>query len=154
MTLPRALCGPVRAMARPARPPAEIAAVKAAAAIVRAETGQTAAEPVARMVASQVADACMKHIKNGANEPFAEALSALGRQMFSTPICVLATCPDIDTLSIFVDERMALLEARNGRAIDVAEERREVSLASKELKRRLAGRYVRLIRRQVSQVLK
>lgn len=141
MILPRALRGPVYAMARPARPAAEAAAVAAAADLVRAETGIAAVQPLAREIARRVVAELLADLQR---DPFEATLAVLERG--GSPVVRLATCPEIDTVSIFVQRRVERLEGRGGRYLTSAEQSMERRRIAGEVEAALEGRYARCLR--------
>jgi hypothetical protein len=131
-------------MARPARPSAERCAVWEAAALVRAETGITAAEPVAGIVAVRVVEALNAYLDEEM-DPLLAAAGELRRQTSPTPYDTLATDPEIDTLKLFVDELVERVKDRCGRRSCRGEEvERQGAWASD--REQLKGRYTRALR--------
>src|SRR5689334_3361835 len=102
------MVGPVLNMARPRRPKLEAQLVREAAMIVQTETQLTAVQPIASEIARRVVDALISEIDGLSRDPL---LSALQR-VSNCPFWLLATCPDIDTLSEFVDQRIDRLMSR------------------------------------------
>lgn len=133
-------------MARPARPPAEIAAVKAAAAIVRAETGLTAAEPVARIIAARVVAALVADIERNSADELAEALITFEHKMFPSPFNTLATSPSIDLAREFVERRVSRLRSRAGAYLSEGAKCLERQSIIVEINAKLSRRYVRQLR--------
>lgn len=82
MNPPRALRSPVMAMARPRRPAAEATAVRAAAALVEAETGITSAQGQGREIARRVIDLLLDDTRND--------LAAMLAPLAGDPIAMLA----------------------------------------------------------------
>lgn len=117
---PRALIGPVLAMARPARPAAEIIAVREAAAMVRLETNLSSIPAVAREIAARVVEAMLADIER--DDALSIALAAIERQLAPSPLSTLATCPEINTAEGFVERRAARLRARSGRYLTPAQQ--------------------------------
>jgi len=146
VSLPRALCGPVSAMARPARPPAEIAAVKAAAAIVRADTGATSNPAIAREIAARVVTALIADLERDPNDELAAAMAAVEQRLLPSPFVKLATCPDIDTASEYVKRRVARYEARATRYIAEKQDRAENAAIADQLMEAIARRYLEHLR--------
>jgi hypothetical protein len=142
MSLPRALIGSPRCMARPARPAAEIAAVRAAAEIVSAEMGLTAAQPLAREIARRVVVELRAEIDGLTDDPLIAALQRVQR----SPFVDLATCPEIDTISLFVERRAERLHSRAGRYLTAGEQQRERRGIEREVTKALTERYSRHIR--------
>lgn len=136
MNFPRAIRGPVLGMARPARPAAEAAAVAEAAARIRAETGHRAVQPIAREIARRVVAELLTDLDR---DPLEAAL------VEPSAVRTLATCAEIDTVSLFVERRVERLRARAGRDLSPfqqAHERREVAI---EITNLLSNRYARAL---------
>jgi hypothetical protein len=142
--IPRALCGPVLAMARPSRPASETRAVREAAAIVATEMPSASPPAIAREIARRVAEATIADIEH--DDPVSLALAALGQTLMPSPITTLATCPEIDTASIFVEWRITRLRGRSGRYLAAWEQAVEKTAIIAELEDKLAHRYLRHIR--------
>lgn len=142
--LPRALIGPVMAMARPARPAAEIAAVWEAARLVRRETGISSLPALAREIAARVTTAMLADIERV--DELSIALAAIEQQMLPSPIVTLATCPDIETLDAYVERRVMRLRARSGRYLSLAQQVDEREAVVADMRGGLAARYLRHLR--------
>lgn len=142
MTIPRALVGAVRCMARPARPALEIHTVREAARKVRQETGRSAAQPVALEIAKRVVSELLLEIECLGADPFLEAL----RKAQQSPFTLLATCGDIDTMNEFVERRVARVRARSGAYLTPDAQRAERSQLAEEITDKLARRYARHLR--------
>lgn len=142
--LPRALIGPVMAMARPARPEAEITAVRAAAVLIERETGLTSPPIVAREIAARVVAAMLADIDRV--DEISIALAAFEQQLLPSPIVTLATCPEIDTLEAYVERRVSHLRSRCGRYLTLAQQCEERNAIVAELGGGLAARYLRHLR--------
>ena len=143
--IPRALRSRPRAMARPARPLAEVAAVRAAAELVRAETGLTTADPVASIIAARVAKAAQAYLDEDM-DPFLAALGEARRAIECCPIDALATDPAFDTVSLFVSARVQRLQARNGRALFTHMDEIECREVWKQVQATLWRRYLKALR--------
>lgn len=143
---PRALCGPVWGMARPARPAGERAAVREAAAVIRAETKLKADEPVARAIAARVVKAAIREIARDEADPLASAMAELEQKLFASPFVTLATCAEIDTAREFVERRVERLRARGGRYLTPAQQSVERAAIAADLSSLLAARYLRHLR--------
>ena len=141
---PRALVGPVMCMARPRRPEAEARAVREAAEIVRAETGLTSAKAISREIAARVVPALMSELEG---DPLELALAAIERDLIGSPFQRLASCPEIDTASLFVEMRVERVRARCGRYLTEAEQDTERRALLGQLRLTLAARYDRHVRR-------
>lgn len=142
---PRALRSPVFAMAgRKARPVHEARLVKDAAALVRAETGPSGSDPVGRQIARRVRDELAAFIAES-DEPLLLTIRELLPQ--PSPFRTLAADPDIDTLALYVEARVARVRNRLGRSISPDQDRIECRDAMEEVEAKLTGRYIRLLRR-------
>ena len=75
--IPRALRSPLFAMARPPRPPTERRAVRDAAETVRAETGLTAVDPIASIIAARVVEAMKDYLAEDM-DPLLVAVGEMG----------------------------------------------------------------------------
>jgi hypothetical protein len=144
--IPRALIGPVVAMARPSRPFAEVAAVLSACEAVRRELGPKSIPTLTAEVARRVVDELLHYIEADQGDELIAALNAVKREMLPSAISTLATCPCIDTAADFVDRRVQRLQARSGRYLSVAEQQREKSIIAAELRSLLSARYSRHLR--------
>lgn len=140
---PRALVGPIRCMARPARPRSEACAVREAAQIVRAETGLTSAKALSREIAARVVSELLNELEG---DPLDLAFAAIERDLLRSPFQRLASCPEIDTAAEFVERRVERLRARSGRRLSDAEDDSERRAIADELMRLLSGRYDRQLR--------
>ena len=129
-------------MARPRRPQAEAILVREAAAIVRAETDASSAKAQSRQIAARVTAELMKELDG---DPLDLALAAIERDVIGSPFQQLASCPEIDTASLFVERRVERLRARSGRYLCSQEEQVERTLILREIERTLASRYARFI---------
>lgn len=125
---------------QPGRPAAEGRLVREAAANA---TGPR--EPLARALAREVVEELAAFLAE--DDPVLAAFGDFKRRAIPTPARTLATDPDIDTLALFVDERVARLRARSGRANtpvgDAVEKRSILSM----IEQRLFRRYLRHLRR-------
>jgi hypothetical protein len=139
--LPRAMCGPPQAMARPARPQLEAQAVREAAARV---PGTIQAK--ARAVAAQVVAELVLEIGKG-DDPMIMALAELELQTKPGPVVRLATCPEIDTAAAFIERQILRLRARGGRYLAAHDQRAESAAIAAEVEAVLVGRYARHLRR-------
>lgn len=144
--IPRALIGPVMAMARPSRPMAEVAAVQAASDEVRRETGLQSVPLLAAEVARRVIEEMLRDLEADHEDRLIAALNAVKRQLMPSAISTLATCPDIDTAADYVTRRVQRVQARSGRYLSPADQQRERSAISAELQSFLAARYSRHLR--------
>lgn len=144
MNLPRALRSPVFAMPRRPRPSHEASVVRAAASIIRRETGLTAADPIARIIAARVREALVAVVREE-EEPLLRVLNTLD-STDPTPFQRLATDPDIDALELYVEGRVAKLRARLGCYLPPMEDRLESREVMDEIQRTLFRRYLRQLR--------
>jgi hypothetical protein len=133
-------------MARPARPRSEAQAVREAAAIIAIEMPSASPPAIAREIARRVAQATIADIEH--DDPVSMALAALGQSLLPSPINTLATCPEIDTASIFVERRIARLRGRSGRYLDAREQAVEKAAIMREMMDYLFHRYLRRLRGQ------
>jgi len=145
--IPRALRSRPRAMARPARPLAEVVAVRAAAELVSAETGLTAADPIASIIAARVITVMQAYLAEGV-DPLLEALGNARRRVEPTPFDMLATDAQIDTLALFVTARVERLQARHGRGLTTHEEQAECRELWAGVQRSLWRRYINCLRKR------
>lgn len=137
MQRPKALAGPVRAMARPARPQAERAAVLAATA---AYPPSWAVTRKASALASKVVAEVLRELQS---DPLLTTLEQLTGQ---SPVLTLATDPEINTLDEIVERQVERLRARNGRYLSNLEQRAELIAIAAEVEPLLAGRFERHLR--------
>lgn len=142
MNLPRALRSPVFAMARPQRPLVERIAVLDAAAIVRSETGLTASDPVAAIIAARVVTEMQAYWREQL-DPFLAELGAARRKASACPFGTLATHGDTDTLSLFVEERVERLRSREGRSLSERDDETECNEIWRDVQGKLWKRYLR-----------
>lgn len=143
--IPRALRSPVFGMARPARPAVEAWAVREAAALIRAETGATKAAPIARLIAARVVEEMRAYLTED-SDPVLAALGEARRRMKCCSISVLATEPEADAVSLFVEERVKRLRSRHGRTLTVEEDAAEHKAIWAVVMARLTARYLRVLR--------
>lgn len=131
--MPRAICGPVLGMARPARPQAERSAVLAAAATypegwaVTRKASALASKVVAELVREVQTDPLLAHLEHLADDG---------------PLPVLA----LHSLEEVIECQVQRLRARNGRYLSILEQRAEVKAIALELEPLLAGRFERHLR--------
>ena len=112
--IPRALIGPVMAVARgPARPPIEARLVREAVDAVAPRSALR--EPLARDLARRVVEELAAFLSEP-DDPLLGIMGEMRRAVFSSPIVALATDPDIDTLALFIDARVQALRDRCGAA--------------------------------------
>lgn len=142
--LPRALIGPITAMARPARPATEITAVHEAAALIRREGGLASPPNVARMIAGRVVEAMLTDI--ACDDPLALAMAAIEQQLLPSPFVTLATCPEINTLEAYVERRAGRLRSRSARDLSPIQQDAERESVAAEVQEVLTGRYLRHLR--------
>ena len=146
MILPRALRFPMFAMARPLRPQVERMAVLDAAAIVRGETGVTASDPVAAIIAARVVAEMQAYLMEEM-DPFLAALGDARRKSCPCPFALLATDPKSDAISLFTQQRIERLRSRSGRGLSLIDDKTECCEVWDFVQRRLHSRFMREIRR-------
>ena len=117
--------------------------MRQAANVVRTETGLKSAKAISREIAVRVVSTLMKEIEA---DPLELALAAIERDLIGSPFQRLASCPEIDTASLFVDLRVERLRARCGRYLSSEEQSTERSALMMEVESLLAGRYDRHLR--------
>lgn len=105
MTMPRAIIGPVMAMARPARPPLEARLVCEAASALSCKSAASRAA----FIAHAVATVALKDLRGDAGDRFVALLDLAA----SSPIARLAIDAEIDTVAIVRAEAQRRLEARH-----------------------------------------
>lgn len=149
MNLPRALVGPLRAMARPTRPMCEVAAVREAADIIRRESGPSTNHRLAKEIALRVVAKVLREVEQPTDEPFVSALAALEQRYAPSPFVTLATCPEIDTMSEFVERRIRRVRSRAGRYLSSFAQAQERAVISADLVALLTHRYCRHLRRNI-----
>lgn len=142
---PRSLCGPVNAMARPARPQAERIAVLKAAALVRGETGLRANAPVAREIAKRVMAAFLADLDRG-DDALAQALVELEQRIAPCPIVTLAVSAEINLAGEFLERRVVEFRARDGSYAGLELQRQEKKRVADRLSYTLFRRYLGLMR--------
>ena len=143
MHLPRALIGPVMAVARgPARPPLEARLVREAVATVPSHHPR---EPLARDLARRVVEELTAFLAEP-DDPLLAALGEVARKAFPSPAVALATDPDVDTLSLYVEARVEALRNRCGRGLSPGDDAAERRAIMADVEARLAGRYLRHLR--------
>ena len=143
MHVPRALIGPVMAVARgPARPPLEARLVREAVASAPPHSPR---EPLARDLARRVVEELAAFLAEP-DEPLLAALGQVARKAFPSPAVALATDPDVDTLSLFIDARVEALRNRYGRGLPPGDDAAERRAIMANVEARLAGRYLRHLR--------
>lgn len=140
---PRALCGPVMNMARPRRPSTEAQLVREAAAVVRAETRLTSAKGQSREVARRVVIELMKEVEA---DELSALMAAIEHRLSGSPFQRLASCPNIDTASLFVELQVERVRARSGRYLSPEAQAAERRALMREVEAALSGRYDRHLR--------
>jgi hypothetical protein len=145
VNLPRSLVGPVRCMARPARPYSERIAVEAAATFLLKEGHPVCVTRLAKTIARQVVAELVSEV-TAPDDDFLHALATAGGARHSTPFRVLAHSSEIDTHSLFIELRIARMRGRCGRYLSAPGQVRELAEIERELTDRLAGRYARSLR--------
>lgn len=131
-------------MARPARAPTESRAVRDAAATVRAETGLTAVDPIAAIVAARVVVAMKAYLAEV--DPLLAAVGELHRRTCPRPFDTLAINPDIDSLALFVEARVGRYRSRCGRSLSAHEDEAECRELWATVHDHLWHRYIRSLR--------
>jgi hypothetical protein len=129
-------------MARPRRPSAESTAVCEAACIVARETGYKSIQALAREIAERVMTEVLIQIDGLTDDPFVIAL----QRASASPFVMLATCPEIDTASAFVDRRVQRMRDRYGRHLTQAEQQVERRNIIADVSALLTRRYARQLR--------
>ena len=138
------MIGPVMAVARgPARPPLEARLVREAVDAVAPQS--VPREPLARDLARRVVEELVAFLAEP-DDPLLAALGEMNRKVFMSPVAVLATDPEVDTLALFIDARVEALRDRCGRGLSVEEDKKERQTLMHEIEDRLAGRYLRHLR--------
>jgi hypothetical protein len=131
-------------MARPRRPSIEEHLVREAAGIVRAETALTSAKAQSREIARRVVIELMADIDA---DDLEAAVAAVERRLIGeTPFQQLASSPEVDTASLFVERRAKRLQARAGKYLTQCEQEAERRIISREIRELLSSRYDRHLR--------
>lgn len=99
----------------------ESRALREAAKTVRAETGLTAADPIASIIAAGVAEAMQAYLAEDM-DPLLAAMGELQRRTCPTPYGTLATDPGIDSVALFTDARAERVQNRCGCSLSVRED--------------------------------
>jgi hypothetical protein len=142
--LPRALIGPVMAVARgPARPPLEARLVRQAVDAVAPRSAPR--EPLARDLARRVVEELVAFLSEP-DDPLLAALGEVSRKAFPSPITALAVDSEVDTLALFIDLRVEALRSRSGRGLSPNADAAERRAILAQVERRLARRYLRHLR--------
>ncbi|WP_301073673.1 hypothetical protein [Sphingomonas sp.] len=102
-------------------------------------------EPLARDLAARVVQHLRDHAAEG-SEPVLAVMGELRRAVLPTPALSLATDPNIDTLSMFVEARAASLRARNGWPRTSNQEWQDVNAAFALVESKLVARYLKIMR--------
>ena len=141
--MPKALVGPVLAMGRgPTRPPIEAFLVREA--VADAPPGAPR-EPLARELAQRVVEELSAYLAEG-EDPLLAALGDARRKVCPSPVATLATDPNVDTVALFVGERMDRLSARCGRGLSPVADQTECREILSGIAVKLTGRYLRHLR--------
>jgi hypothetical protein len=143
--IPRGIVGPIMAMARPARPVAEAAAVKAAA---KALGRHRSVNAVSRDIARQVVADLMRYLDLDLADPMIAALAELEAHAEPSPITRLARCPEIDTAAQILDRRASLYRARGCRQLSALDRAAETRAIAALVEQHLSARYARHLRKQ------
>jgi dihydropteroate synthase len=97
---------------------------------------------VARQIATRVVAELLIDVDGLNADPFMAALQKASQSPFVT----LATCPEIDTLTEFVERRVARLRARAGSYLTPVQQAEERSAIAADVEALLTGRYLRHLR--------
>lgn len=127
---------------RPRRPALEARLVREAVADVDPSAPR---EPLARDLARKVVAELAVETEVEA-DPIVLALTTIRRQAFPSPAHALATDPDVDTLSLFVERRVARLRSRAGRDLNRHADEDERQRILLEVEHILKRRYLRHLR--------
>lgn len=131
-------------MARPRRPEVETRLVREAAQLVRGETGITSAKAVSATIAERVVLALADELEA---DPIERAFAAIERDLIGSPFHRLASCPEINTVSEFVERRLEKFRSRAGRQLAPTEDAAERRAILDEVQAALASRYDWQLRR-------
>ena len=126
---------------RPKRPALEARLVREALADADPAAPR---EPLARDLARRVVAELAKFVVD--DDPLALALADLRLRAFPTPARSLATDPELDTLGLFVERRVAGVRDRAGRYLGQEAARTEREQILSELEVALSRRYLRHLR--------
>jgi hypothetical protein len=138
------LIGSVMAVARgPARPPLEARLVREAVDAVAPRSGPR--EPLARDLARRVVDELARFLAEQ-DDALLATLGEVSRKAFPSPVATLATDPEVDTLTLFVDARLESMRTRYGRSLKPHEDAQEIREIFAMITKRLTGRYLRHLR--------
>lgn len=132
-TIPRAIRGPVMAMARPRRPAAERDAVRALA------NPSLSARRNADLIAGRVVRAYLADLER--DDPMARALFDVQQRLEPDPAHALATARDSGASERFVRERTARFEARGCRQLALADWESETAEIAKAVRAYLSRRF-------------
>lgn len=130
---PRAVVSPVLAMARPRRPSAERAAVRALA-----RTGSSA-RCQANRIAHSVVAAYLADLNR--TDPLERALFEAAQHVSPDPLHKLATSPDYGVAELFARERIVRFESRECCQLTPAAWDSETQEIAAKVRRQLARRY-------------
>lgn len=124
---------------QPGRPAMEARLVREAVA-----SASGPREPLARALAREVVEELSAFLAE--DDPMLVAIGKFKRHTLPTPAQALATDPEIDTVALFIDERVDRLRARAGRANSAIADETERRSILQHVERRLTGRYLRHLR--------
>lgn len=142
--IPRALVSPVMAIGRgPTRPAIEGHLVRSAVDALAPRSAPR--EPLARDLAQQVVEELIAYLAED-DDPLLAAIGEAQRTVCPSPVVVLATDPNIDTLALFIDMRVERLRSRCGRGLSPGDEATELRNVMGAMADKLAGRYLRHLR--------
>jgi hypothetical protein len=129
-------------MARPPRPVAERRAVDEAALSMRSQFPSATPPMIAAELARLVVAELLLEIDGVNDDPLVAAL----RRATTSPVQTLATCPDIDTMSEFVERRISALRNRSGAYLTSAQQDAEKRCICASIERTLMRRDLRHLR--------
>ncbi len=127
---------------RPRRPATEARLVRDA---VRGLDPAAPREPLARDLAARVV-VHLRAFAAEASDPVVALVGELGRAVIDSPALTLATDPDIDTLSLFINARVKSLRDRSGWPCSTLQETQDVEAAFACVERKLSRRYLDILR--------
>ncbi|WP_298018250.1 hypothetical protein [uncultured Parasphingopyxis sp.] len=134
------------AMARPARPAAELVALREAAVIVEMETDKSKAHALGTEIARRVVEELRRDLASDPDDRLSAALTELERNVAPSPFVTLATCPEIDVHGDYMKMRRERLEARSGQYLSPEGQCVELAAILDRIERRLSQRYIRQLR--------
>jgi hypothetical protein len=129
-------------MAREPRPKTEVCAVREAAASIRAQFSSATSPAIAAELARMVVAELRLEIEGVNDDP----LVAVLQRATKSPVQTLATCPEINTIAMFVERRIAALRDRSGAYLSPAQQEHEKRTICASIERTLTRRYLRHLR--------